>query len=672
MGRSTTPLALLLCLLVAASPAAALTLKATINVTTGSVTFDGTTAIITNTSTAFGAAITWFASPESNADPSAWTTYPGNATVVRIAPGLWRAAYPEAVPYVSFVGGSASTPIYCAPMVEFSFGGVSCTVGNDTTVTLSAGTYTANPEKQHRYEWLGAEFTLTAPDTLAAADLATFKTLVIVRAQKMLSWASIGSGIYDANEVRKDDGRLATAFLFLMIAAAMLFLVMIMGLAQGWVGPHWCNQQSIQWNTLWWTLLFLVIVNAASIAGGFAGWLASFAFVVVHLFCVFVYYNMKAQKDAIAKGEQFWDFLHYHHSDPKTPSSSWTEKNASLGWRQKQFMFVLSLGVIALLIISLCEVYAWDSIDYQVFERYTQKMALESQPGLVGKTALMMYSFDSVATVLQFNVQTEALTKWCGEHYDIPLKTDAEREESIGHEFIKKYDINMNDYSPSKATDYETINKWFVRKLAPGARPVPFPNDTSIVGSPADARLIVYPIYENMTVWIKNESFTPFDLLGGKDTKGADTEAKNFEGGSIAIVRLAPADYHRFHAPVDGTLESITAVSGTYLSVNADAATSENHVYYNLRKVAIIDNTPVGRVAYIAIGATCVGSVSWTAVKGQTLKRGDEYGFMAFGGSTVIMLFQKGKVTFENDVLLNSQRRVETLVRVHTQIAKKN
>jgi phosphatidylserine decarboxylase len=318
---------------------------------------------------------------------------------------------------------------------------------------------------------------------------------------------------------------------------------------------------------------------------------------------------------------------------------------------------------VALFIVSIAEVYAWQSLDYEVFDRYTQKTVTESQPGLVGKTALMMYAFDHVATVLQFNVQTTELTHWCGTSYSKTLDV-SERDHAIGDEFIHKYSINMKDYTPQEAKDYASINDWFVRKLAPGARPIPFRNVSTIVGSPADARLNVFDNDQTLPIWIKGEKFDMGTLLGDADM------GKTLKDGSIAIVRLAPADYHRFHAPIDGKLTKIRDLPGTYLSVNADAATSENNVFYNLRKVAYIDSPVFGTVAYVAIGATCVGSVTWTAKAGDDLKRGDEYGFMAFGGSTVIMIFPKGKVAWENDVQNNSQRRVETLVRVQAAIGR--
>lgn len=45
----------------------------------------------------------------------------------------------------------------------------------------------------------------------------------------------------------------------------------------------------------------------------------------------------------------------------------------------------------------------------------------------------------------------------------------------------------------------------------------------------------------------------------------ADSEtAKSFAGSSLAIFRLAPADYHRFHSPIDGEVGEIVHIPGQY------------------------------------------------------------------------------------------------------------
>lgn len=60
-----------------------------------------------------------------------------------------------------------------------------------------------------------------------------------------------------------------------------------------------------------------------------------------------------------------------------------------------------------------------------------------------------------------------------------------------------------------------------------------------------------------------------------------------------------------------------------------------------------------GPVAYIAIGATMVGSIVWTAKVGQTVAKGEELGYFAFGGSTVITIFQADRLCWDEDLVQN-------------------
>ena len=59
-----------------------------------------------------------------------------------------------------------------------------------------------------------------------------------------------------------------------------------------------------------------------------------------------------------------------------------------------------------------------------------------------------------------------------------------------------------------------------------------------------------------------------------------------------------------------------------------------------------------------------VGSIHLTAQRHQHVQRLDELGYFAFGGSTVVCVFRAGTVEFDADLLANSARQLETLVRV--------
>ena len=59
----------------------------------------------------------------------------------------------------------------------------------------------------------------------------------------------------------------------------------------------------------------------------------------------------------------------------------------------------------------------------------------------------------------------------------------------------------------------------------------------------------------------------------------------------------------------------------------------------NARKIVPIDSPTFGRVMAVCIGAMMVGSIKTTVDEGEFVKRGQEFGYFAFGKLVVIALF---------------------------------
>lgn len=59
-----------------------------------------------------------------------------------------------------------------------------------------------------------------------------------------------------------------------------------------------------------------------------------------------------------------------------------------------------------------------------------------------------------------------------------------------------------------------------------------------------------------------------------------------------------------------------------------------------------------------------VGSILTSVKEGQIVERGDELGYFAFGGSTIVCLFEKGALKWDDDLVENGQASIETLVRM--------
>ena len=96
----------------------------------------------------------------------------------------------------------------------------------------------------------------------------------------------------------------------------------------------------------------------------------------------------------------------------------------------------------------------------------------------------------------------------------------------------------------------------------------------------------------------------------------------------------------------------------------------------NARKVVPIESPQFGRVMAVCVGAMMVGSIQTTVYEGQHVTRGEELGYFAFGGSicldriarvltwhtltggsTIVVLFEKGAVD-RKSTRLNSSHRI--------------
>ena len=224
--------------------------------------------------------------------------------------------------------------------------------------------------------------------------------------------------------------------------------------------------------------------------------------------------------------------------------------------------------------------------------------------------------------------------------------------------FVKKMDIDLSEAERDKISQYRSFNDFFTRKLKPEARPLPA--DSGVLVSPADGRLLAYEYLEEANpLQIKGQSVSLEKLCMSGDVE------KSHKRGSVVIVRLSPADYHRFHFPADGVTGHTTVIKGKYYSVNPLSLEKNEGVFFrNSRQVTCIDTFHYGRIIMVEVGATFVGSIVQTFAPGMPVTRGTEKGYFQFGGSTVILIFQKDRVRIDTDLLRNTKEGFETDVKM--------
>jgi len=213
-------------------------------------------------------------------------------------------------------------------------------------------------------------------------------------------------------------------------------------------------------------------------------------------------------------------------------------------------------------------------------------------------------------------------------------------------------------------TSYKSFNEFFIREFQPGQRS--FTANDNEMGAFAEARYFGHEsMSDELKIPVKGSMLRALDLIGDAEL------AADFIGGPLMIARLCPVDYHRYHYPDNGkTLKAFT-VPGDLHSVNPLALKYRQDIFIkNERRVAILETDHFGKLAYIEVGATCVGKIVQSFDESQPFKKGDEKGFFLFGGSTVVLCGEKGKLAPSSDMLENTRAGIETYIQLGDVVAQ--
>ena len=227
--------------------------------------------------------------------------------------------------------------------------------------------------------------------------------------------------------------------------------------------------------------------------------------------------------------------------------------------------------------------------------------------------------------------------------------------------FIRDYDMNADEFLDD-ADSYEHFNAFFYRKLKPEARPIA---DAAVV-FPADGRHLGLENAEDVAgVFVKGQQWDLRELIGD------DALYEEFVGGSLVLSRLCPVDYHRYHFPLAGVPGETVMINGPLFSVSPIALRQNlNYMWQNKRTRTVLETPEHGKVLIMEIGATCVGSIYQTYKPGEAVEKGAEKGYFAFGGSSTITIFQKGRVTLDADLLEHSANQQELYAKMGDSMGK--
>lgn len=240
---------------------------------------------------------------------------------------------------------------------------------------------------------------------------------------------------------------------------------------------------------------------------------------------------------------------------------------------------------------------------------------------------------------------------WFGEHGVKGLTTVA-NVNATSHAFDEMFvcDPQAPNYG------YRSWDDFFTRVFREGIRPVASPDNARVIANACESQ--PYKVSMNAKArdqfWMKNQPYSVLDMLAH------DPLAESFVGGTIYQAFLNALSYHRWHAPVTGTVVKAYVVPGTYYSEplfeglgdrNAQGIEMANEVISQgyltaLATRAIIffeaDDPVVGLIVFVGVGMAEVSTCEITVQAGQRVNKGDQIGMFHFGGSTHCLLFRKG------------------------------
>lgn len=245
------------------------------------------------------------------------------------------------------------------------------------------------------------------------------------------------------------------------------------------------------------------------------------------------------------------------------------------------------------------------------------------------------------------------LQQWCA-YLDSPESAHVLNEGPYGwlspfaYQDMKLYEFELDRSKPHWG--FTSYNDYFHREIRPGARPIAAPDDPKVIISPNDGNLVTIArdIKPQDKFWLKAEPFSLEDMLNRSEGW------ERFIGGYVFQSFLSGANYHRWRAPIDGTVRKAQVVDGLMFSEAESAGfdpsagvLSEGYdATVNTRGLVFIesDDPQIGMVCVVPIGITEISSVQIRVKEGDRLKKGDELGYFSYGGSSMAIVFQQSAI----------------------------
>jgi phosphatidylserine decarboxylase len=192
---------------------------------------------------------------------------------------------------------------------------------------------------------------------------------------------------------------------------------------------------------------------------------------------------------------------------------------------------------------------------------------------------------------------------------------------------------------------FTSWDDFFTREFNEGKRPVASPNDDRVIVNACESApyRVATEVKRHAKFWIKAQPYSLQHMLAN------DHLAEKFVGGTVYQAFLSAKSYHRWHAPVNGTVIKAYVQDGTYYSETLAEAydpegnkESQGYITEVATRALIFieaDNPDIGLMCVMPVGMAEVSSCEITVYEGQKVKKGDQLGSFHFGGSTHCLFF---------------------------------
>lgn len=197
--------------------------------------------------------------------------------------------------------------------------------------------------------------------------------------------------------------------------------------------------------------------------------------------------------------------------------------------------------------------------------------------------------------------------------------------------YAKRHNISLQEF---KGQTFHSFGDFFVRKkdrIEADLTP-------SHLISPCDGYLSAFPIQEDGCFFIKGSYYRLCDLLPDFEL------SKIFHGGDCLIFRLCASDYHHYCYIDNGLQGKNHYIPGKLHSVQPIACEKYPVYTLNRRVWTMLSTEHFGPVVQTEIGAFIVGGIVNERENTRFFK-GEEMGHFELSGSTIVLLFQKGRIS---------------------------